>query len=196
MTDCKTKDLTRVTWACDGVSSRVTGVTGRREVQKPPSRRKAALRKSYTRPATEVKRKISSPPKNPQAPLSARHHPDRPIRPPSAHRSVLRVPSASSGGFKRAPEYLARLERQWASEYPLSGLPSASDHREGPRGRGSSVEALRGVWRPRLGLLRAAMDLIFFDFFWEVLRWVWKKSGLGLSVQRAHPSGRPGPLEQ
>ena len=173
MTDCKTKDLTRVTWACDGVSSRVTGVTGRREVQKPPSRRKAALRKSYTRSTVEVKRKTSGPQKKPTAPpRSAHRHSDRPIRPPSAHRSVLRVPSASSGGFKRAPEYLARLERQWASEYPLSGLPSASDHREGPRGRGSSVEALRGVWRPSLGLLRAAMDLIFFDFFWEVLRWV------------------------
>ena len=41
---------------------------------------------------------------------------------------------------------------------------SASGHREGPRGRGSSVEALWGVWRPKLGVLRDAMDLIFFDF--------------------------------
>ena len=41
---------------------------------------------------------------------------------------------------------------------------SAGDHRKGPRGRGSPVEALWGVWRPRLGLLRTAMDLIFFDF--------------------------------
>ena len=41
---------------------------------------------------------------------------------------------------------------------------SASGHREGPRGRESPAEALCGVWRPRLGLLRTAMDLIFFDF--------------------------------
>ena len=56
---------------------------------------------------------------------------------------------------------------------------SASGHREGPRGRGSSVEALWGVWRPKLGVLRDAMDLIFFDFlesFTVGLEKIWVRS--------------------
>ena len=56
---------------------------------------------------------------------------------------------------------------------------SAGDHRKGPRGRGSPVEALWGVWRPRLGLLRTAMDLIFFDFlesFTVGLEKIWVRS--------------------